>query len=111
MPSLSRGKPVRVTDSLAQFICCFYFPQWVLWASSTTGGFFYYMVPLVPIMAVAMARHLEELLSQGDRQGKIMAYGYLALLTLALLLYYPLLTGLPVDEGYFRKLFFIERWI
>ena len=117
----------RSYDRLAQFACCFYFPQWVLWKSSTTGGFFYYMIGLVPIMAIAMGRHLEELFQEGKARkspddeapekrfnpwgSRTLAWFYLALVTVSLILYYPLLTGLPVDDAYFRKLFFVDRWI
>ena len=101
--------PSSGADSVSQFICCSYYPQWLFWALGTTGGFFYYMLPMVPIMAVAMARHLEELWL--ERLGRRLAYGYICLMLVLTVLYYPLITGIPVSEAYFHRLFFVDRWI
>jgi dolichyl-phosphate-mannose-protein mannosyltransferase len=103
-----RAKPEK-SDVLSQICCCFYFPQWLFWIAGTTGGFFYYMLPMVPIMALVMARYVEE--EYNSKSGPILAIAYLGFLSLALILYYPLLTGITVPEVYFRRLFLPSSWI
>lgn len=82
--------------------------QWLLWAVGTTGGFLYYMVNMTPMLAVLIARELDDWWEEPLSRG--LAAGYLLMLVLALACYYPLLTGLWVHQAYFRALFFLPGW-
>lgn len=95
---------LRLRDPVAQFIVINYLANWAFWAISTTGGFFYYMLPMVPLMAVIVALCI-------GSWGRRLRWAYLAVVVLTFLLYFPLLTGLSVPERYFRALFFIPSWI
>lgn len=96
-------------DPVGQFLVLAYLSQWLLWASSTTGGFFYYMLPLVPLMAILVARTLEPWTrTSGSSRW---AYGYLLMLGILVVLYYPFMVGLSVPTRYFQMLFFMPNWI
>lgn len=91
------------------FLVLAYYPQVLLWASATTGGFLYYMLPVIPVMALIAGLSLSEW-----RDSRFWSYSlwvYFGLIGLAFVLFFPLLTGLPVPETFFRGLFFIPSWI
>ena len=86
--------------------------QWLPWAASTTGGFFYYMLTEVPIMALLVGKLLADLFNVEDALGEGRWRGWLVL-GLYLVgsgLYFPFATGFSVARPYFNKLFF-TAWI
>ena len=75
---------------------------WLLWAISTTGGFIYYMLPGIPLLAIVMAW----VICDWHKEGWNIAIGiYMAILGLALACYYPFLTYLPMQRSLFATLF------
>ncbi|MBI3927120.1 MAG: phospholipid carrier-dependent glycosyltransferase [Armatimonadetes bacterium] len=92
-------------DRARAFVAITFILSWVPWIVSTTGGFFYYMLPMIPLMAVAAS------MAAADGSARKGAGVYLLVIAGWLLLYYPLLTGWPVSERYFRTLFFVRSWI
>ena len=95
-------------DRGSQFLAVAYLSQWLFWATRLTRGFFYYMLPVVPVMAVLVARQLEAWWQSGNSGW---AGGYLALLGSVSLLYYPFACGLEVPYKYFQVLFFMDNWV
>ena len=95
-------------DPVGQFLFITYGSQYFLWVSSWTG-FFYYMLPLVPIMAVVVARQLDNWLRY--RQFRKYAVGFLIMLAVMTLLYFPFMCGLNVPYKYFQTLFFVPSWV
>lgn len=91
-------------DTVSQFSACMYFPQWLLWAAGTTGGFIYYMLPMIPAMALIVARYVEE--TRHDWVTRV----YLVALVVALVLYYPLLVGFDIPDRFFHTIF-PSQWI
>jgi len=96
-------------DRGAGFLVLAWLGQWALWASSTTGGFIYYVLPGVPLLAMATGLVLDDWL--GSR-GRWLAAVYLAVLSALFVAYYPFLTGLPASEDLFTVLFppWAVRW-
>ncbi|MGI5843357.1 MAG: phospholipid carrier-dependent glycosyltransferase [Candidatus Xenobium sp.] len=96
-------------DRAAGFLVLNWLCQWGLWAASTTGGFIYYVLPGVPLLALATGMVLDDWL--GSR-GSWLAAVYLAVLSVFFVLYYPFLTGLPASEELFTILFppWAVRW-
>lgn len=93
------------------FILCGYLPLYLFWLSSLSnygghwhfkGGFFYYMLPCVPFMALALTETLKDL--QDTRIGRISTWAYLAGLVIFLIAFYPILAGTPIKSSYFEKL-------
>jgi hypothetical protein len=75
--------------------------MWFLWASSTAGGFIFYMLPGIPIMSIVVAWVMHDWYREG--YWKIVA-GYLSLLSVAFMLYYPVLSCLSVPDSYYRTI-------
>lgn len=95
-------------DPAGQFLFLTYATQYFLWVSSWTG-FFYYMLPMVPLMAVAAARQLDNWLRYG--QTRKYAIVFLVVLAIMTLLYFPFMCGLTVPYKYFQVLFFVPSWV
>ncbi|MFP4499053.1 MAG: phospholipid carrier-dependent glycosyltransferase, partial [Vulcanimicrobiota bacterium] len=85
------------------FILCGYLPLYLFWLSSLSsygggwhlkGGFFYYMLPCVPFMAMGVAETLEEL--RDSKIGRISIAVYFAGLAIFLVAFYPILAGIPI---------------
>ena len=95
-------------DPAGQYLFLTYGTQYFLWASSWTG-FFYYMLPMVPLMAVAVARQLDNWLDYPE--SRKWALGFLTLLAVMTLLYFPFMVGLTVPYKYFQALFFWHTWV
>lgn len=95
-------------DPVGQFLFLTYGTQYFLWVSSWTG-FFYYMLPLVPLMAVAAARQLDNWLRYP--QTRKYAVCFLVILAIMTLLYFPFMCGLTVPYKYFQALFFVPHWV
>ena len=86
--------------------------QWLPWCVSTTGGFFYYMLTEVPIMALLVGKLLADLLNFEDALGEGRWRGWLmlGLYLMFFVLYLPFAVGKPTSRPYFNKLFFTQ-WI
>lgn len=93
-------------DPVGQFLVITYLLQWLPWFTSTTGGFFYYMLPLVPLMAVLVAR---QAVLWWDTERR-WAYIYAVVLGLHVVLYFPFMCGMKVPYKYFQALFFYKGW-
>ncbi len=96
-------------DRARAFLVLTYFPQVLLWASATTGGFIYYMLPCIPIMALISGMALLEWTDTPFWRRALI--GYFVCILISFAVFFPLLTGLSIPEGYFRRLFFIRSWI
>lgn len=95
-------------DPVGQFLFLTFGCQYFLWVSSWTG-FFYYMLPMVPLMAVAVARQLDNWLR--FPQTRKYAAVFLVVLAIMTLLYFPFMCGLSVPYKYFQALFFVPSWV
>lgn len=95
-------------DPVGQFLAITFSTQYFLWLSSWTG-FIYYMLPVIPMMAVMVARQLDRWLHFPE--SRKLALGYAALLAVLTLLYFPFMCGLTVPYKYFQVLFFLPSWV
>ncbi len=89
-------------DASMSFAAWLWVPQWILWASSTTGGFIYYMLPGVPFLALAASMVISDWLEQG---GKVMVVCYITAISVFFMVYFPFLGGFPASENHFDKIF------
>lgn len=100
-------------DLVAGALVLLWFGQWLPWVASTTGGFFYYMLPEVPIMALLLGKlfadlaDFDDVLAEGRYRAWLLAGGYL----LGVVLYYPFAIGLHVPKDMFKVLFRLNGWI
>jgi dolichyl-phosphate-mannose--protein O-mannosyl transferase len=102
----------RTKDRRQIFILCGYLSLYLFWLSSLSnfggkwhlkGGFFYYMTPCVPFMALGMADTLKDL--QDSKLGRVSTYLYLGGLAVFLIAFFPILVGTPIHQSYFDKIF------
>lgn len=96
----------RQGDRALCFISWLWIPQWLFWASSTIGGFIFYMLPSVPFMAIAVAYVLDDWLKTN---AKLMTVLYITIVVAFFIIYYPFLTGEHVSSVYFGRAF--PEWL
>ncbi|MCR4432435.1 MAG: phospholipid carrier-dependent glycosyltransferase [Caldiserica bacterium] len=73
------------------------------WIVSSKGGFIFYMLPTIPFYSLALAFLLERIWK--SPVGRKVAWTIMIITFLAFVLFYPLLTGLPVyQENFLRDL-------
>jgi dolichyl-phosphate-mannose--protein O-mannosyl transferase len=89
---------VQKIDLIGGALVLVWLGQWLPWAASTTGGFFYYMLPEVPIMALIVGKWFADLYKGDDflAEGRWMAWTAAAIYLLGFILYYPFASGLEV---------------
>ena len=80
-------------------VACLYCP-WLV-ASRTT--YLYYMVPVVPFLALALARALSLLRPR-------FAAAYAAATAVPMLAWLPLVVSLPVSWGYYHAVMLLSAW-
>ena len=104
---------VQKRDLAGGALVLLWFGQWLPWAASTTGGFFYYMLPQVPIMALLIGKCFADLANFDDAlgEGRWRAWLLAAVYLGGFALYFPFATGLEVSRKYFDLLFFLPDWI
>ncbi|MCE1245834.1 MAG: phospholipid carrier-dependent glycosyltransferase [Firmicutes bacterium] len=107
-------------DNRVVFILCGYLPLYLFWLSSFSsyqgwhfkGGFFYYMMPCVPFMALGLTETLNDL--RDNKIGVTSIVIYCVGLVAFLGFFYPILTGIPIPQHYFdylMKLNIFKNWI
>lgn len=84
--------------------------QWVAWAPVRRVTFFHYFNTAMPFVTMAAALVLEQLW-QNKKFGRWVAIGYLLLVTGMFIYWYPLLTGYPISEWYFRNHLWFKSWV
>jgi len=82
------------------FLVLLYTPQVLLW--KLNRGFFFYMLPCTPFMALLVAAVVREW--QELSWGKTCVALYLVAALLCMAIYYPLLTGYPIPRPYYDLL-------
>lgn len=96
------------------FILAGFFTQWLPWAfiEKAKGGitFFYYFYPAMPFALMAIALLIQRFWRIG-KIGKGIVIAYLVLVALLFIYWYPLLTGYPIREAYFRNHLWFKSWI
>ena len=102
----------RTKDVVTGALVILWFCQWLPWAVSTTGGFFYYMLTQVPIMALLVGKLVADLLDFDDalREGSWRGWFLLFIYFLGFAVYLPFAVAKPTSRQYFNAVFFSE-WI
>ncbi len=104
---------VKSGDHVSGILIALWLGQWLPWAASTTGGFFYYMLPQVPIMACMVGKFWADLANFEDSlgEGRWKAWLLLGLYILTFVLYFPYAVGLESSRRVFEVLFFLPGWV
>ncbi len=111
----------KTKENKLLFILCGYLPLYLFWLSSLSnyggqwhlkGGFFYYMLPCVPFMALALTDTLCDI--QDTKIGRVSTWIFLAGLLVFLAAFYPILAGTPIQRPHFNrimKLNIFKTWL
>jgi dolichyl-phosphate-mannose-protein mannosyltransferase len=112
-------------DPRAGFVLAFWAGQYVPWLVVGRPLFFFYMTPVVPFMALGVA-YAAVWLNRGpighcsprERSGSLLrqpgtvAAIVVAVASVVLLAYfYPILTGMEMDEGAIRSRWWLDGWV
>ncbi len=102
----------RTKDGVTGALVILWICQWLPWCVSTTGGFFYYMLTEVPIMALLVGKLIADLLNLEDALGEGRWRGWLALgvYLVGFAAYYPFASAQPAPRAYFNAVF-ASDWI
>lgn len=100
---------IKNRDAVRLFLVILWCTQWLLWASSTTGGFIYYMLPVVPLMALTAAIVIDDWCAI---KAGWMAVVYIAMLAIVFVAYWPFLSGETASMVHFKRCFpgWLPRW-
>jgi dolichyl-phosphate-mannose-protein mannosyltransferase len=90
------------------FILAGYVGQYFPWFASSRTAFFYYMLPVVPFMALGVVA-VAAALPGRVRQAVMWATGIAAVGAAAL--FYPIWTGIPIPEDVWGRLMLFRSWI
>lgn len=83
--------------------------QYIPWMLISRSAFIYHFFPMVPFMILAVVYGIKALIENGLSRNYI--YGYLGLVLLLFILFYPAVSGLTVPEGYIAFLRWLPTWI
>ena len=101
---------LKQRSKTAAFILTGFFVQWFPCGFIQRVTFFHYIYPLLPFVAIASALFLARLWKT-NTAGKTLVVGYLMLVTALFIYWYPLLTGFPISEKYFRHHLWFKSWV
>lgn len=86
-----------------------FFGQWLPWALVPRPGFFYYFLPAVPFGVLAVSVAVSGLW-EGNRAGRLVALGYVALVALAFAFFHPIYAGVPLTTEAFSLRAWLPGW-
>lgn len=103
--AVRKDKKMMVVFTAAAF-------QYVPWMFISRITFIYHFFSTVPFMILAIVYVIKYVL-ENYPQAKYMVYGYLALVILLFIMFYPILSGMQVDRSYVENClrWFKDRWI
>lgn len=97
-------------DKKAGFLCISYLAQYVPWMSVSRITFIYHYFPAILFVILMMGytmAHLRERFSWGTKA----IAAYLAAAVLCFFIFFPVISGLPVDKEYGLSLRWLKEWI
>ena len=94
-----------------RFAMIAYLTQYLLWAIAIKGGFFYYILPAVPWMAVFMGILSYQFFSRGKLWQKVAVSVFVLGVIVVFVAYYPLLIALPISKAHYSRLIILKSWI
>ncbi len=90
------------------FLLAGYAGQYLPWFASSRTAFFYYMLPVVPFMALGMTAVVGAL---PGRLRRVAMWGIGTAAVVAGVVFYPIWTGIPVDQDLWTRLMLFRSWI
>lgn len=102
---------VKKKDKNALFLMISYLAQYVPWFLVTRITFIYHYFPSVPFVALMVGYSIYQIVKNNPKMKKI-AYLYVAMVVLLFVLFYPVLSGQPIDKNFvFSWLRWFPSWV
>ena len=104
---------VRKKDRIAAFLCIGYLAQYLPWMLVNRCTFIYHYFPCVPFVVLMITYGLYQFTRHSKTSSKWIVFGGYAILAfVAFLIYYPVLSGEPVDREYAQQaLRLLKDWV
>lgn len=97
-------------DKKAGFLCISYLAQYVPWMSISRITFIYHYFPAILFVMLMMGYTMAHI-KEHFPWGKKAVIAYLAVAVFCFLLFFPVISGLPVDKEYGLGLRWLKEWI
>lgn len=97
-------------DKKAGFLCISYLAQYVPWMSISRITFIYHYFPAI-LFVILMMGYTIKCICEHFSWGKKAITIYLAIAVLCFFLFFPVISGLPVDKEYGLHLRWLKDWI
>ncbi len=97
-------------DKKSAFLLVAYFSQLMFWLPIGRTTYIYHYFPMVIFLALMLCNCMRYSLE--NSKGKTLPFwiGYAAIAALLFILFYPVLTGIPVSSGYVSLLRWLDTW-
>lgn len=104
-------RSIRNSDKKALFLSLGYLAQYLPWFFVTRTTYIYHYFPSVPFVVLMVTYALSKF-AGNNKKRKYMVFGYVALATIAFIMFYPVLSGYPVDRNYvITWLKWFDSWV
>ena len=97
----------RSKDKTAMFLCVGYLAQYLPWFFVTRIIFIYHYFPSVPFITLMIGYAFCDIVKRFPKL-KVYVFAYVALAVLLFIMFYPVLSGMPIDGTYAEKCL---RWM
>ena len=84
--------------------------QYVPWMFVERTTFIYHFFSIVPF-GIIMVVYMFEKFIKDDESKLLVLYGYLAMVFIAFVIFYPVISGMIVSGGYIEKLKWFKSWV
>ena len=96
-------------DTISLFVFSGFFAQLLPWVFVSRATFIYHYFPMIPFIAIAIGYYVEKNIIEKGKKFELAAC-FACLVFVLFIMYYPVLTGNPVDTNYLNWLKILPKW-
>ncbi|MCL6589604.1 MAG: phospholipid carrier-dependent glycosyltransferase [Firmicutes bacterium] len=100
---------VKKKDKIILFLVVAILCQYIPWMAVQRCTFIYHYFPVVPFLILVITYLIKQWVDKYP-ETKYLVYGYLAIVVLLFIWFYPALSGLTVNEGWIDSLKWFNNW-
>ena len=97
-------------DKKAGFLTIAYLAQYIPWMSVGRITFIYHYFPAI-LFTILMLGYVADLITNRFKNGKKVVIGYMAVVIIIFVIFFPVISGLPIDRELGMKLRWLKDWI
>ncbi len=98
-------------DKKAMFLSIAYLAQYVPWMFISRTTFIYHYFPSSLFMMLCMGHTMEVAVLRFPKKGKVAACAFLAAAGICFVLFYPVVSGYPIDREWGLHLRWLKNWV